>query len=237
MFSNQNVHKAFQSILRADYISITDSRQLEMLGKYYVDIFNNLPIILQEQDNFVNGRRGTGKTTLLMRAYYECLKSISPQIKDMFEEADEQLLERFFVGKIVSELKTQLATMFELEKIKILKKDKSNLPEFEYIEEVLKSGIDVKIKKEDERTEVNLTQKDNIEGSISLTDTKISDIHASEQENRVSYSVEKIKGVSVQEFLVTLGDIRKKVILTQYIFLLMNFQNYQVMNKLGFQYY
>lgn len=39
MFSNQNVHKAFQSILRADYISITDSRQLEMLGKYYVDIF------------------------------------------------------------------------------------------------------------------------------------------------------------------------------------------------------
>lgn len=30
MFSNQNVHKAFQSILRADYISITDSRQLEM---------------------------------------------------------------------------------------------------------------------------------------------------------------------------------------------------------------
>ena len=75
-------------------------------------------------------------------------------------QADEQLLERFFVGKIVSELKTQLATMFELEKIKILKKDKSNLPEFEYIEEVLKSGIDVKIKKEDERTEVNLTQKD-----------------------------------------------------------------------------
>ena len=53
----------------------------------------------------------------------------------------------------------------------------------------------------------------------------------------MSYSVEKIKGVSVQEFLVTLGDIRKKVILTQYIFLLMNFQNYQVMNKLGFQYY
>jgi len=97
----------------------------------------------------------------------------------------------------------------------------------------LKSGIDVKIKKEDERTEVNLTQKDNIEGSISLTDTKISDIHASEQENRVFYSVEKIKGVSVQEFLVTLGDIRKKVILTQYIFLLMNFQNYQLMNKLG----
>lgn len=82
MFDNQNIHKAFQSILRADYISINDSSQLEMLGRYYVDMFNNLPIILQEQDNFVSGRRGTGKTTLLMRAYYECLKTISPKIKE-----------------------------------------------------------------------------------------------------------------------------------------------------------
>ena len=34
MFDNQNIHKAFQSILRADYISINDSTQLEMLGRY-----------------------------------------------------------------------------------------------------------------------------------------------------------------------------------------------------------
>lgn len=80
-------------------------------------MFNNLPIILQEQDNFVSGRRGTGKTTLLMRAYYECLKTISPKIKedssiigsskilpiyidlnqckDIFEEADEQICENY----------------------------------------------------------------------------------------------------------------------------------------------
>ena len=59
MFENYNVHKAFQSILRADYISIDDSNQLKMLGEYYVDIFNNLPIILQDQDNYINGRVNT----------------------------------------------------------------------------------------------------------------------------------------------------------------------------------
>ena len=139
MFDNYNVHKAFQSILRADYISIDDSNQLKMLGEYYVDIFNNLPIILQDQDNYINGRRGTGKTTLLLRAYYECLKTISPKIKetsnvigdrkilpiyidlnqckDIFEETDERILERVFIGKIISELKQQLNTVFEIDKL------------------------------------------------------------------------------------------------------------------------
>ncbi len=155
MFDNYNVHKAFQSILRADYISIDDSNQLKMLGEYYVDIFNNLPIILQDQDNYINGRRGTGKTTLLLRAYYECLKTISPKIKetskvigdrkilpiyidlnqckDIFEETDERILERVFIGKIISELKQQLNTVFEIDKLKIIKRNYSELEEFDYI--------------------------------------------------------------------------------------------------------
>ena len=78
----QTVRDTFQSILRADYISISDIKQLENLNDYYVDFFNLLPKILQNQDSFINGRRGTGKTTLLMRAYYECMKTISPIIKE-----------------------------------------------------------------------------------------------------------------------------------------------------------
>lgn len=78
----QTVRDTFQSILRADYISISDIKQLESLNDYYVDFFNLLPKVLQNQDSFINGRRGTGKTTLLMRAYYECMKTISPIIKE-----------------------------------------------------------------------------------------------------------------------------------------------------------
>lgn len=57
-----NIKDAFESILRADYISIEGFDQLEMLEEYYVDTFNNLGLLLQRQDNFVSGRRGTGKT-------------------------------------------------------------------------------------------------------------------------------------------------------------------------------
>lgn len=78
----QNIRNAFQSILRSDYISISEIEQLEQLSEYYVDFYNNVPTVLQEQDSFICGRRGTGKTTLLMRAYYECLKNTSPKIKN-----------------------------------------------------------------------------------------------------------------------------------------------------------
>ena len=42
----QTVRDTFQSILRADYISISDIKQLENLNDYYVDFFNLLPKIL-----------------------------------------------------------------------------------------------------------------------------------------------------------------------------------------------
>ena len=41
----QIVRDTFQSILRADYISISDIKQLESLNDYYVDFFNLLPIL------------------------------------------------------------------------------------------------------------------------------------------------------------------------------------------------
>lgn len=63
----QTVRDTFQSILRADYISISDIKQLESLNDYYVDFFNLLPKVLQNQDSFINGRRGTGKTTLWIK--------------------------------------------------------------------------------------------------------------------------------------------------------------------------
>ena len=79
-----------------------------------MDYFNNVPKVLQDQDSFINGRRGTGKTALLMRCYYECLKTVSTktpgksmifenkkvlplyidlsQCKDIFEQNDEKIM-------------------------------------------------------------------------------------------------------------------------------------------------
>ena len=132
----QKVRSAFESILRADYISIADINQLSRLESYYVDFYNNLGSLLQKQDNYISGRRGTGKTALLMRGYYECLKTISPKIKqesdvlsgerilpiyidlsncsDVFSSnEDTELLETYFVKQIITSLKKQLELIYD----------------------------------------------------------------------------------------------------------------------------
>ena len=75
-----NVRSAFESILRADYININEITQLKDLDSYYIDMFGNLSLLLQRQDNYAVGRRGTGKTALLLRGYYECLKTALSKI-------------------------------------------------------------------------------------------------------------------------------------------------------------
>jgi len=232
MINSQSIRQAFQSILRADYISISDSEQLKKLEGYYVDIYKNLPIILQDQDNFINGRRGSGKTTLLMRSFFECLKTVSPKIsdiseyigikkvlpiyidlsqcKDIFDEDDEQTLERTFISKIVSELRSQLSIMFELNNFKLFKKDTSKLEEFDYIYNVLKYGIEIKVSTKDKKEEIKTSTKDNIGGSISLKDMQFTAGIEESQEAVTTQSIEHLRGVSVQEFLSMLGSIRKE---------------------------
>jgi hypothetical protein len=77
----QNLRNAFDSILRADYITLDNLDELGDLEDYFIDFFGILQSILQKQDNFISGRRGTGKTTNLLRGYYECLKTIAPRLK------------------------------------------------------------------------------------------------------------------------------------------------------------
>lgn len=62
-------------MLRTDYISLNDREKLELLSKYYVDYFGQLPAVLAESDLLIVGRRGTGKTTLLYRAMVEAMRS------------------------------------------------------------------------------------------------------------------------------------------------------------------
>lgn len=166
----QLVRNAFQSILRADYISVSEIAQLESLDKYYVDYFKNLPKVLNDQDSYINGRRGSGKTVLLMRAYYECLKTVSPKVKiespilqkkkvlpiyidlsqckDIFSD-DDACLEESFISKLVAEFQRQLKTIFEEHFFKCLSKDFSQMDEFAQIQSMLMEGILFKSTAED----------------------------------------------------------------------------------------
>lgn len=66
---------AFISMLRTDYIALSDSEKLNNLAGYYVDYMGRMQDLLSPTDNLIVGRRGTGKTTLLYRGLVECMRS------------------------------------------------------------------------------------------------------------------------------------------------------------------
>lgn len=227
-----NIRKAFQSILRADYISISDIEQLKLLDEYYVDYFKNLAKTLQMQDSYINGRRGSGKTVLLMRAYYECLKTVSPKVKDnsdilqsekilpiyidlsqckdIFGEETDALLEKNFVLKLVDEFKRQLKTIFEEHSFKFLSKNFSELNEFEQIKAMLTEGVLLQRQKNDIVISESYEQKDSLNGKLNAFKPEVSAECADTTTYHHTAKIQEKRGISVQNFLSFLGAIRRE---------------------------
>lgn len=226
----QKLRNAFQSILRADYISISDIEQLEQLGNYYVDYFSNVPKVLQDQDSYISGRRGTGKTSLLMKCYYECLKTVSPRIskksmifadkrvlplyidlsqcKDIFEK-EEKNIEHNFISYLVKELQEQLLVMFEQSKMRIFKEDTSKMPEFDYIAQALIEGITIKRSTSTQEIVQKETMNDSVSGTLSLSNAEISAGLEEGVEFSVTKQISETTSFNVQELLSALGTIRR----------------------------
>ncbi|NEZ48222.1 hypothetical protein FDB54_00935 [Clostridium botulinum] len=74
-FFSDKVIAAFSSMKTTDNISLENDEHMKKLQSYYVDPFNYIKNIMQEEDNFIIGRRGTGKSTLLYMAFAECINS------------------------------------------------------------------------------------------------------------------------------------------------------------------
>ena len=228
----QMIRDAFSSILRADYISISELEQLKQLDKYYVDFFYNIPKVLQAQDNFINGRRGTGKTTLLMRAYYECLKTISSsvkekssvllektvlpiyidlsQCKDIFDDTSIEVFERNFILKLVEEFRRQLDTIFAESKIKLFKNNLAELKTFDEALQLIKEGLWIKkttTKEKEEKTEINEAK---IGANLSVTNISVSADETNNTIVKTEHENEFIKCCSVQNLMGCLGNIRRQ---------------------------
>jgi hypothetical protein len=230
----QKLRSAFDSILRADYITLDNLNELGDLEEYYIDFFGILQSILQKQDSFVSGRRGTGKTTNLLRGYYECLKSIAPKLKDkerlitqekvlpiyidlstcndLFDSNNDlNLIEIHFIRQIIDSLKKQLNLMFEEKFLAVFSKENPALDDLDFIERVLVEGITLSTSKK-----VSLTSARKTTGSseasaeISTTGAKVSGKQKESNELAQSKTVDQIKGLNVQEFLNKISDIKKK---------------------------
>ncbi|GGF44260.1 ORC-CDC6 family AAA ATPase [Echinicola rosea] len=230
----QNLRNAFDSILRADYISLDKIEELDTLEKYFIDYFGILQGLLQKQDNFIGGRRGTGKTTNLLRGYYECLKSISPKLRekesllgdttilpifidlstctDLFDsEDDRNLIEVHFIRQIIESLKRQLQLMFDEKILLLFRKENPALDDLEYIEKVLVEGItlfnqrEIGVSAKDSRS-----QSDEISAGISTQGAQVGAKSGESMSQEKSTSYTQLKGINVQDFLNKISDIKKK---------------------------
>ncbi|EGQ8204776.1 hypothetical protein ACEQ73_000690 [Vibrio parahaemolyticus] len=230
----QKLRCAFDSILRADYITLDNLNELGDLEEYFIDFFGILQSLLQRQDNFISGRRGTGKTTNLLRGYYECLKSIAPKLKDkdrlihdgkvlpiyidlstcndLFDSKNDlNLIEIHFIRQIISSLKKQLNLMFEEKFLAVFSQKNPALDDLDYIEKVLVEGITLSTSKQ-----VNLTsnrkisENSEISAEMSVSNLKAMGKQSDSYELAQSKTVEQIKGLNVQEFLNKISDIKRK---------------------------
>jgi len=230
----QKLREAFDSILRADYITLDQINELEKLEHYFIDYFGILQGLLQKQDNFISGRRGTGKTTNLLRGYYECLKTISPKLKskpsifndskvlpiyidlstcnDLFDtENDLNLIEVHFIRQIIESLKRQLELMFDENFLLVFRKANPALDDLEYIETVLVEGITLY-----NQRQLAITDKTkSIEGaedsaSVSLKDISLGAKEIASEESERTSNYTQLRGINVQDFLNKINQIKRK---------------------------
>lgn len=231
----QSIKNAFESILRADYISVEQLDELETLENYYIDFYNNTSSILQKQDNYISGRRGSGKTALLLRGYYECLKTISPKLRQKKSEYfdDEKILpiyidlsncnelfnsetpnnivEIHFVRQIIDSLKRQLEVMFDESFLLLFKKENPALDDLEYIERVLIEGITLLVDRKVSKTDKDkVSESAELKAKISMTGASIDAGMKSTNEEESETKYNELRGLNVQDFLNKINDIRKK---------------------------
>lgn len=244
-----NIKDAFDSILRADYLSIDRLKDLNQLSDYYVDPFNTISSILQKQDNFISGRRGTGKTTALMKGYFECLKTLQKgesleyfhenkilplyidlsNCNDLFEKDNLSLLEIHFVRQLIDSLKRQIEAVLDEKFLLVFKKENPALDDLDIIEKLLIEGVTISKSKNILATDKKSNQESDSLG-FEITPEKIgisgqvSDQRSIEQ----TRSYNQTKGLNIQEFLNKIKDIIKKAKI-DYVYLFLD--EYSDLNK------
>lgn len=224
------IKNTFDSILRADYLSLDDLEQLSNLSDYYIDFFNSVSSILQKQDNYISGRRGTGKTTALLKGYYECLKSIKEKggseylskkvlpiyidlsnCGDIFDKDNFELFEIHFVRQIIDSLSRQLESIYDAKSYGVFRKNNPAIDDLEYIEKILIEGKTIFTSQS-----TSYTSKDSVkqadEAIVSISPESIGGKISSKDEVglETTKSYSQKKGLNVQEFLNKINDILKK---------------------------
>ncbi|MEC2113432.1 hypothetical protein P9F85_19690 [Bacillus stercoris] len=227
------IEKAFKSLIKSGRPDITDDENNSLIESLYVDLFDNdyiLKQVLDDNHTLLKGRRGTGKSTIFLRAEQELQKSkkmfaIYINLQTCYEEvksanSDEEnlaltkyLTYKNFLTEILKSIQKRFSSKFSSDK------------EFEDLFKAIEEGkyIDKDFQRSIDVTSIQSQEhKKDIGGKLSLKDVTINAAHNSvdKNESTVSTKVTELRIFSIHEILKRIKEIaHKRGISKIYLFL------------------
>lgn len=224
----QVIMEAFSSMRTTDNIKLEDLLCLNQLKRYYVDPFGYLSSLVQKEDNFVIGRRGTGKSTLLYRGFAECIdtwnseKRVLPIYIDLSKcetlcSSDNNIeVEQLFAYELMRCLESSLVLVWD----KIVPEDEvhieSNLHQelkncINRINSILQTGVPFKVECSDEKSAIQVENEKGKKVDISFKDFLIGGEKNKRETEQIEKVVHKKFTYTLSEFLDGLTTITELI--------------------------
>lgn len=220
---SEEIEKAFKSLIQSGRPDILDEDNNSMIPTLYVDLFDNnyvLNQVLDDNHTLLKGRRGTGKSTIFLKAEHEiqrdpsklaiyinlqtCYEEVKSSNSDANEQITKYLTYKNFLTEILVKIKEHIG--------KRVKDDE----EFDNLYEKINQGeyIDQDFQRSLELTSTKSNETSiNMDASIDVGKFNLSGQYSdkSKEEFEVSTQLNEIRIFSIHTILKQL-----KTILTRY---------------------
>lgn len=227
-FFIEKVLDAFSSMKTTDNVKLEDRFCLKQLQKYYIDPFGYLSNIMQSEDNFIIGRRGTGKSTLLYRAFAECIETWNSSKNQYKKRILPIYLDLSKCDSIISSEDIKFEEHFTYELLRCLEKDIQLVWEEivptngEYqestmhddlkscilqIQDMVKTGTVIKIDSGEEKYEQQNTLKKSSGLHFSLKSPSIDTNKSSESQVQKESTLKKHTTLTLSQLLDSLSEL------------------------------
>lgn len=231
---SEKIEKAFKSLIKSGRPDVYDDNNNNLIESLYVDLFKNdyiLRQVLDDNHTLLKGRRGTGKSTIFLRAERELektknslavyinLQSCYEEVKSANSEEENQNITRYltyknFLNQILKRVQSRFTGIFKSEKaFTALFKE---IEEGMYIDKDFKRSIEITdVKNKENNTEITGSIDNKMAAKLGVVRGQ-----KSADEFSSSTTLNELRIFSIHEILNKIEAIaRKKNILKIYLFL------------------
>ncbi|MGW5886763.1 hypothetical protein [Priestia megaterium] len=217
------IEKAFKSLIKSGRPDITDDENNSLIESLYIDLFDNdyvLRQVLDDNHTLLKGRRGTGKSTIFLRAEQEIqknkklfavyinLQTCYEEVKSANSEEENLALTKYltyknFLTEILKSVQKRFSSKFSSDK------------EFEELFKAIEDGkyIDKDFQRSIDVTSTHSQEnKSDIGGKLGLKDVALNAGLGSvdKNESTASTKVTELRIFSIHEILKRIKEIANK---------------------------